>query len=73
MSNTTTTTTNLATHELLELRELMSTEIIGIKKTQASMSMVKDEELKSFMEKCLNSKKGNLESMQQFINKANLK
>jgi hypothetical protein len=63
MSNT----TNLAPHEMLELRELMDTDIIGAKKMQASMSMVDDDELRSFMERCLNSKKENLDSMQTFI------
>lgn len=63
MSNT----TNLAPHEMLELRELMDTDIIGAKKMQASMSMVDDDELRSFMERCLDSKKENLDSMQTFI------
>lgn len=63
MSNT----TNLAPHEILELRELMDTDIIGAKKMQASMSMVDDDELRSFMERCLDSKKENLDSMQTFI------
>lgn len=60
-------TNNLAPHEMLELRELMDTDIIGAKKIQASMPMVEDDELKSFMERCLDSKKENLNSMQNFI------
>ncbi|MCT8977784.1 hypothetical protein N4T77_14380 [Clostridium sp. CX1] len=63
----------LAPHEMLELHELMNAGIIGAKKTQASLSMVQDEELKSFMQDSLNSKKSSLEQMQQFIsNQANL-
>lgn len=58
---------SLAPHEILELRELMDTDIIGAKKMQASMSMVNDDELKSFMERCLDSKKDNINSMQNFI------
>jgi hypothetical protein len=43
------------------------------KKIKASMPMVQDDELKSFMEKCLDSKKDNLNSMQTYIeNKLNL-
>lgn len=60
-------TNNLAPHEMLELRELMDIDIIGAKKIQASIPMVEDDELKSFMERCLDSKKENLNSMQNFI------
>ncbi len=58
---------SLAPHEILELRELMDTDIIGAKKMQASMPMVNDDELKSFMERCLDSKKDNINSIQNFI------
>lgn len=58
---------NLTPHEILELRELMDTNIIGIKKVQASIPMVEDDELKSFVEKCLESKKENINSIQTFI------
>lgn len=65
---------NLAPHEILELRELMDTNIIGIKKVQASIPMIEDNELKSFVEKCLESKKENINSMQTFIeNNINMK
>lgn len=57
----------LAPHEILELREMMSTEVLAIKKTQASLAMVKDLELKSFMERCLDAKQTNLSSMQSFV------
>ncbi|TDT62755.1 hypothetical protein [Fonticella tunisiensis] len=57
---------SLAPHEILELRELMDTNLIGAKKIQASMPMVDDGELKSFMERCLNTKKENINSMQTF-------
>lgn len=58
---------SLAPHEILELRELMDTDIVGAKKMKASMPMVEDDELKSFMERCLDSKKDNINSMQTFI------
>lgn len=58
---------SLAPHEILELRELMDTDVIGAKKMQASMPMVNDDELKSFMERCLDSKKDNINSIQNFI------
>lgn len=63
----------LAPHEILELHELINIGLVGAKKTQASLSMVQDEELKSFMKDSLNSKKSSLQQMQQFIsNQANL-
>lgn len=66
-------TNSLAPHEMIELRELMDTNVIGAKKIQASMAMVDDDELKSFMERCLDSKKDNINSMQTFIeNKLNM-
>lgn len=60
-------TSGLAPHELLELHELINTEIVGAKKAQASLSMVQDEELKGFIQDSLNSKKSSLEQMQQFL------
>lgn len=57
----------LAPHEMIELRELMDTNVIGAKKMQASIPMVEDDELKSFIEKCLDGKKENINSMQTFI------
>lgn len=58
----------LTNHELLELHELFSSEIIGAKKIQANMSMVQNEELKNFVQESLNSKKNMIQQMQNFIN-----
>lgn len=58
---------NLAPHEVLELRELIDINIVGAKKVQASMDMVEDEDLKTFMESCLDTKKSNIDSMEKFI------
>ncbi|WP_143314947.1 hypothetical protein [Clostridium sp. HBUAS56017] len=64
----------LTPHEMIELRELIDVNIIGAKKIQASMSMVDDDELESFMEKCLKNKKENISSMETFIeNNLNVK
>lgn len=57
----------LAPHEMLELHELMNSEIVSLKKTEASMSMVNDNELKNYIQQCLNSKKSALQQMQNFI------
>ncbi|MVX65159.1 hypothetical protein [Clostridium chromiireducens] len=73
MNNNNSNNVGLAPHEMLELRELLDTNVIGVKKIQASMPMVEDDELKSFMERCLDSKKDNINSMQTFIeNKINM-
>ena len=73
MNNNNGNNVGLAPHEMLELRELMDTNVIGVKKMQASIPMVEDDELKSFMERCLDSKKDNINSMQTFIeNKLNM-
>lgn len=59
---------SLAPHEILELHELINGEIVSLKRTQASMSMVNDNELKNYMQQCLNSKKTAIQQIQNFIN-----
>lgn len=49
-------TMKLALHEAVEIRELISQEILGIKKVSASIGMVNDSELKSYMQDTLFSK-----------------
>jgi hypothetical protein len=58
----------LTNHELLELHELFSSEIIGVKKDQTNISMVQNEELKSFVQESLNTRKNTIQQMQNFIN-----
>ncbi|MBC2581634.1 hypothetical protein [Clostridium sp. DJ247] len=57
----------VAPHELLELHELMNASIVAAKKTKVSMSMVQDQELKSFMQESFNLKKSSLKQMQDFL------
>ena len=47
----------IAPHEAIELRSYLSQEMLGVKKINASLQMVKDEDLKNFMQDSLNSKK----------------
>lgn len=47
----------LAPHEAIEVRELINQEILSIKKFGASIDMVTDVELKSYMQDTLSSKK----------------
>ena len=58
----------LTPHETLELHELISSEVTEAKKLHANMETVKDNELKSFMQNCLNNKKNNIQAIEQFIN-----
>ncbi|WP_026885806.1 hypothetical protein [Clostridium beijerinckii] len=57
----------LAPHEAIEVRELISQEMLGIKKINASMNMVDDNELKSFMKDSLDAKKTALKNIQSVL------
>lgn len=57
----------LAPHEALGVRELISQGIIGIKEINASINMVKDAELKTFMQDSVNSKKTALQNIQSAL------
>ncbi|GEM_PF-1153565 len=58
----------LAPHEAAELHEIISGGVLGYKKLQASMPMVKDPELKTFIEESISGKKVELDEMQNFVN-----
>lgn len=64
---------SLGPHEMLEVRELVDSEMICLKKMEANMAIVKDQELKSFMQSSIGSKKTRLQEMQGFINGVGLK
>ncbi|CUU50607.1 hypothetical protein [Clostridium beijerinckii] len=57
----------LAPHEAIEVRELISQEMLGIKKINASMNMVEDNELKNFMKDSLAAKKTALKNIQSVL------
>lgn len=57
----------LAPHEAIEVRELISQEMLGIKKITASMNMVNDNELKSFMQDSIAAKKTALQNIQSAL------
>ncbi|EKQ55582.1 MULTISPECIES: hypothetical protein [unclassified Clostridium] len=57
----------LAPHEVIEVRELISQEMLGIKKISASINMVNDEELKNFMQDSISSKKTALQNIQSVL------
>lgn len=59
--------TKLAPHEAIEIRELISQGMIGIKEISSSMNIVKDAELKTFMQDSVNSKKSALKNIQSAL------
>jgi similar to spore coat protein len=61
------TNTNLAPHEAIEVREFISQEMLGIKKINASMNMVNDAELKSYMQDSVAAKKTALQNIQSAL------
>ena len=56
----------LAAHEMLHLHELINSEITCTKKLQASIGIVKDPDLKSFMERSIQLKKDTLNNYRDF-------
>lgn len=58
----------LTPHEILELHELLNTNILEVKKINSSMSMVQDENFKTIMQNTLNGKKTKIQEYQNFIN-----
>jgi len=58
----------LAPHELLELHELINSEITCTKKLQASIALVTDSDLQSFMERSIQLKKDALNNYREFYN-----
>lgn len=57
----------LAPHEAVEVREYITQEMLDIKKISASINMVKDSDLKSFMQDTLASKKTALKNIQSTL------
>lgn len=62
----------LAPHETIQLRELMSSSILGVKNMQLSLDMVSNPELKGFLTNTLNAKKASIEEMHNFVTKINM-
>jgi len=58
----------LSPREVLEIHELLNANILGVKKINACMSLIQDENLKNIMQNALNSKKNKIQEFQNFIN-----
>ena len=57
----------LTAHEMLELHEILRNETLGIKKIQSAVSIVKDQELASFIQGTVATRSQKLKEMQQII------
>jgi len=57
------TSPSLNPHESIELKELLNQEVLGIKQLSSSLQIVKDMDLKSFMEDALADKKFSLNEL----------
>ena len=58
---------DLTEHEMLELHEILRNETLGIKKIESATSIVKDQELASFIQSTVATRRQKLKEMQQFI------
>lgn len=61
----------LAPHEAIEVREFVSQEMLGVKKINASMNMVNDPELKSYMQDSISAKQSALQKIQSALENQN--
>jgi hypothetical protein len=59
---------NLAPHEILNIQELLNSNILEAKMLTNNISIVKDENLKQIMKENLESKKTKLKELEDFIN-----
>jgi|GEM_PF-2782278 len=58
----------IAPHEILELHQLLNSNILASKKLNATVSMVQDENLKAIIQNSLNNKKARIQELQNFVN-----
>lgn len=57
---------NLSPHESLELKELLSSNLIVAKKLKVNMDMIQDVDLKSYMDRRLTTKLNCIKAIQGF-------
>lgn len=58
----------LANHEMLELHELLRSNIADTKKLESTLGMVQDPQLASFIQDSVNAARQKMREIQQFIN-----
>lgn len=62
--------TELNPHEILELHEIIRSEVTCAKKTQANLSVVMDPALKSFLQNSLETKKAKINKYHNFYDRS---
>ncbi|KLU62974.1 hypothetical protein CEB3_c06370 [Peptococcaceae bacterium CEB3] len=60
--------TTLAPHEILELHEILGSEMVCAKKMESGLSAIQDQELSAFVQDTVNAKKQQIRDIQQFVN-----
>lgn len=60
--------TTLAPHEILQLHEILGSQMISTKKLESSSSAIQDQELAAFVQEMVNVKKQQMQDIQQFVN-----
>lgn len=62
----------LTAHEMLELHEILCNENLGIKKSESIISMVKDQELASYIQSTVAARRDKLKGFQDLVFGKNL-
>lgn len=60
----------IAPHELFELHEILAAEVTAARKMQANMAVVKDQDLKMFMQDAIAARQRRTNKIQHFMNSA---
>ncbi len=60
----------VAPHELFELHEILAAEVTAAQKMQANLAVVKDPELRSFMEDAITARQRRTNKIQQLMSGA---
>lgn len=60
----------LNAHEMLELHEIIRSEVTCAKKIQANLAMISDPDLKAYMQDCLDRKKATINKYHDFYDQS---
>lgn len=63
-------TTGMAPHELLELHEILASEAAAAQKMKASMAVIKDNELRTFVEDAAAARQRRVSEIERIISNA---
>jgi hypothetical protein len=63
---------SLAPHEAIELREFLTSQLVGVKKLKSTINMIQDPELKGFAQAVLDSKINSISEVENFTKSTNI-